>query len=485
MGAKLYINGRCVEGEGEIIRVVNPATGKTAGEFRGASIAQAEEALQSAKSAFDSWSRLSITERESWMRKLKEAYLEERDALVELLAEERGCVYPEAVEDYELIPEYLDYFPEEAKRMLSTGLPQLDEPYGETYHEIIRRPVGVVAGHLAWNCPFFNVGLKMAPAMASGCTCVLRPSSATPLATLKLGEIFESIGFPAGVVNLVAGPSDTIGSYISSSPVPSLLSVIGSADTGKEVIRAGSLSSVKHYSMELGGNAPAILMPDCDTDEVVKWLLRMKKDGAGQQCSNVNRVFVHESVHDEFVEKLVREAEKIPLGWGKDAPENAMGAMINKKVRDEKLKLVEDTVAMGAKLLCGGKVPEDALGEELRDGAFMYMTVLDGCTDDMPVFSQELFAPLICIYTFSDTDDVIRRANNTPAGLQSYVFTHDSRLMAKFIEGLRFGGLNFNSARYGGINIPHIGIKNSGMGCVRSRWSMDEYYYMRRVSIIP
>jgi len=481
MGMKLYIDGTCAEGKGEMMEVRNPATGKVIGSFRGASVEQAEEALQSAKRANKSWSRTSLNERVSWIQKLKAELFRDKDEIIELLSAEGGRSDAESLVDFNILIETLDFYPEEAKRIYNTGLPS----YGAHCDEavtVIHRPIGVVVSHLAWNAPYFNAGNKLAPAMASGCPCILRPSAETPMATLKIGELCERIGLPAGAVNILSGPSRVIGTYLSASTIPAMVSLIGSTETGKQIIREAS-TSVKRYSLELGGNSPCILMPDCDIDATAKFVAVRKRKNAGQGCANINRIFVHESIHDEFVEKLVAEVQKIQVGWGKEYGSEVMGAQMTRSSRDRLLDMAAEAVQQGAKLLYGGTVP--ALPAHLQDGYFMMPTVLDCCTDDMRAAKEELFGPVFTILIFKDLDEVLERANDTEFGLASLLFTHDARTMLKCAQGLDFGMININGPSIDGANMPHCGVKNSGVGCVRSKWAMEEYYNIHRVGIKP
>lgn len=480
--AKMYINGKCVEGKGAPIYVDNPATGEVIEAVNAASVEQAEEALQAAKAAFHSWSHTSLNDRIEWMNKLRDACLAHKDEILDIMSKEGGRAKSaaEAGNDFGNFISYMNFYGEEAKRIYGTELPE----YGghrDTFHVVMRRPIGVVVGHLAWNMPLRNLGLKLAASMASGCTCVLKPSTSTPLATLRIAELAEEIGLPAGVVNIVTGPANIIGTYLNESPIPAMVAVVGSTEVGKQVIHEACANNIKNYSMELGGNAPAIIMPDADLDKAVKWLGTRKIRSAGQGCANINRFFVHEDIHDEFVAKLVDFMKSVPIGWGDDYPD-AMGALMHVKSRDRLLHLVEETVAQGAKLLYGGKIPE--LPAPLNKGAFIMPTVLDGVTDDMPITQQELFSPICSILTFKDLDDVIERANNTDYGLFAYLFTHDSRVIGKCMEEINVGVLQVNMPG-GGANMPHIGIKNSGIGCDVGKWSLEEYYNIRRVSIQP
>jgi succinate-semialdehyde dehydrogenase/glutarate-semialdehyde dehydrogenase len=462
--------------------VDNPATGEIIDSFASANIEQAEAALQAAKAAFPVWSHFSLMERISWMNKLRDSCLAEKDAIIDLLSKEGGKPksQTEAVSDFNLFIGELTYYGEEAKHIYGTELPEFGG-HRDTFHVVVRRPIGVTVAHMAWNMPLRNLGLKLAPAMASGCTCVIKPSTATPLATLKVGELAEKIGLPAGVCNIITGSADIVGRYLNESDIPGMVSVVGSTDTGKEVLRQASKNNIKHYSMELGGNCPAIIMPDADPEQVAKWMRGRKILTAGQGCSNINRIYVHEKIHDAFVEKLAAFMKEVRVGWGSDMPD-AMGPLMTVKARDRVLALIQDTVALGAKLVYGGAIPE--LPDHLKKGAFMLPTILDGVTDDMPITQQELFAPVCPILTFTDLDDVITRSNNTEYGLCTYLFTHDSRVIGKCMEEIQAGMLQVNMPG-GGLNMPHVGIKNSGIGSDVGHWSLEDYYNIRRISIQP
>lgn len=476
---KMYINGKCVEGAGDKLDVTCPATGELLETITTASIQQADEALEAAQAAFPAWSRLSLNERIGWMMKLKDACLAEKDEIVDLMAKEGGKSRKEAANDFNAFIGYFGFYAEEAKRVYGTDIPEYGGRRGN-FHVVLKRPVGVVVGHLAWNMPISNVGLKLCPAMASGCTCVLKPSTETPLASLKVGELCEKVGLPAGVVNLVTGKASVIGNHLSQSKIPAMVAVIGSSAVGVEVMQNAS-TSIKRFSMELGGNAPCIIMPDCDLEKTAKYVADRKVRISGQGCANINRIFVHESIHDEFVKLLLEDVKKIQVGWGDDMP-NAMGPMINVKTRDRMIHLVEEAQSYGAKLLYGGNIPE--LPDNLKNGAFFVPAVLDGVTDEMSITQQEIFGPIYSILTFKDLDEVIERSNKTDLGLTGYLFTHDSRVIGRVIEEVEVGELQVNDPG-AGPNMPHIGIKQSGLGCDRGKWSLDEYYDIRRISIQP
>ena len=477
---KLYINGRLVEGKGAPIDVINPATGKVIATYRSASIEQAEEALVAAQEAFKSWSFASLKERTDWLYQLRDACLAVKDELIDLLAQETGKSYEVCTLEFDRFYSYFEFFGEEAKRMNDVGL----HDYGgrrDTFYRVMKRPIGVVVGHLPWNGPILFIGAKLCPAMASGSTSVLKPSTSTPLTILRVAQIAEGIGLPAGIFNVVTGPADVIGKYLSASKIPAMVTLVGSTATGLEVMNQMA-TSIKKVSLELGGNSPAIIMPDADMDAVAEYIVRNKTHNAGQACGCVNRIFAHESIHDELVAKLVDKVKAIKIGWGKDTP-RALGALIDIKSRDRVFNLIKDSVACGAKLLYGGEIPE--LPEHLKGGAFLVPAVLDNVTDDMPVAAGEVFGPVYSVLTFTDLDDVLARSNNTTYGLGAYLFTHDSRVMGKVVERLEFGKVMVNGPSTYSPNLPHIGTKQSGVGCLFGEWSLDEYYKLKLVAIKP
>lgn len=478
MPYQMYIDGELEIGKGDRYSVINPATGEEIASLNAADESQAEAALQAAKKAFKTWSMTSVNERVLWMYKLRDACLAKREELMDLVAQE-GKSYGEAKGQINTFAGYINFYAEEVKRVYDIGVPDLNARR-DTYHRIIRRPLGVVVAHLPWNSPLNLLGVKLAPVLASGCTCVLKPSASTPLASLKVAQIAQEIGFPEGVFNVVAGPANRIGRYLSASKIPAMVSMVGSTAAGLEVMQQGA-TSIKRFSFELGGNAPCIIMPDVDLDAVIPWLAKRKVAFTGQGCANVNRIFVHESIHDAIIEGLAQQVKDVQVGWGKDMA-NAMGPLINVRNRDQMLELIQKTVAEGATLVYGG-APTN-LPDHLRNGAFILPTILDHVTDDMEIANQEIFGPIYPIFTFKTLDEVIARANNTEYGLSSYLLTHDSRVIARCVEELEFGEVDVNMPGLG-PNLPHVGIKQSGVGCDRSKWSLDEYFNMRKISIRP
>jgi len=469
---KQYINGKIIEGLSGEQSIINPATEKVAGTLRKASAAQAAEALLAARAAFKAWSKLSLNERGAWMLKLADAIEAEKETVLDILMSETGKPLDNADYDFNMVLDCLRYYIEEAKRLSDTIIPD----YGGNFRNlVIRQPLGVVVGYLAWNFPLLNLGYKLGPALASGCTCVIKPSSRTPLATLYIGEIAAKIGFPAGVINIVAGAASEISETLNTSVIPKMITLIGSSQTGRDIIKQ-SATSVKHYSLELGGNAPAIVMPDYDPDDAAMMLVGLKFGNCGQVCVSPNRVFIHKDIYGEFIKAAVKYASEITLGWGREA--NAgMGPMIDGGDRERVIGLIADAVQKGAKVLCGGKIPEDK-----KAGFYFPPTVIGGVTPDMRVYREEIFGPVMPCMTFETAEEVLAAANDTEYGLASYLFTNDLNAAFDIAEGLEFGSVCVNEPYYN-YNLPHGGTKESGIGKDCSTYSLEEYYYLKRISI--
>ena len=469
---KNYINGGLAEGLGGRQDIINPATEKTAGSLLKANAAQAEEALRAAENAFKSWSRLSLNQRGSWMLKLADAAENEKEKVLDILMSETGKPLDNAAYDFNMLIDCLRYYIEEAKRLNGAIIPDYDDNFRNM---VIRQPLGVVVGYLAWNFPLLNLGYKLGPVLASGCTCVLKPSSATPLATMYIGEIAQKIGFPAGVFNILAGPAAELSEAMNGSGIPRMITLIGSTQTGKTIIKQ-SADTIKRYSLELGGNAPAIIMEDYDAADAAKKLVDLKFGNCGQVCVSPNRVFVHENIYDSFIESVLKYTSNITLGWGREKGA-VMGPMISGEFRDRMTELVKDAERNGGKILCGGKIPGGK-----KEGFYFMPTVIGGVTESMRVYKEEIFGPIMPCLTFSSTEEVIARANDTEYGLASYLFTNDINKAFTVAEGLEFGTVCVNEPFYA-YNLPHGGIKESGVGKDCSSYSLEEYYYLKRISI--
>lgn len=472
-----YINGVLVDGKGKELKVYNPATGEVVDVVGCANASQTEEALQAAEEAFRTWSKTSVNERAKWLYKLKEACVDEREHLIELVSAESGRPYPAACGDVDWLLTSLSYYAEEAKRIDGEVLPPLQMGDKLNYQIVTKQPLGVTVGHLAWNYPLGNASVKLAPAIAAGCTCIIKPSSETPLATLYLGVIAEKIGFPKGVLNILAGPSGEVAETLNKSDIPRMVTLIGSYETGLKLMKQ-SATSLKRYSLELGGNAPVVVMPDADLDETAANIVAKKVGFAGQTCVNYNRIYIHENIYEELCEKIATELSKVKLGKWKDEG-YVMGPLINMEARDRMLALIQDAVDSGAELVMGGEVPSG-----FEKGSYMTPALLKNVNDTMRVSTEEIFGPIIPVQPFQDLDEAIEKANDTIFGLSAYYFGHNAKEMSKFLENVKAGEIFVN----GGIGsefTPHAGAKQSGVGCDKSKHSLEEYYEIKLLSIVP
>ncbi|CAM3822542.1 MULTISPECIES: NAD-dependent succinate-semialdehyde dehydrogenase [Paenibacillus] len=469
---KHYIGGSLVEGLGLTLTVQNPATEQKVGTLLKATGEQAQAALEAAQQAFPIWSGYSLKQRGEWMERLARAIEDNREKILDVLMNETGKPLAQAIEDMEMLPRCLRYYYEEAKRLHGRIIEDEDRGFMSLMN---RQPVGVVVGYLAWNFPLLNLGYKLGPVLASGCTCVIKPSPLTPLTTLLIGQIAEEIGFPAGVINLITGDTIELSSVMNTSTIPRMLTLIGSTSAGKAVV-GQSATSIKRFSLELGGNAPAIVLADADVEAASEQLINLKFGNAGQICVSPNRVFVHESIYEAFVAKAVEKANKFTLGWGRD-PKAMMGPMITEDHRSRVQELLASAIAEGATIVAGGGIPAG-----FSKGFYLEPTIITNVTPAMRICQEEIFGPVMPIMPFNNRDQVIQEANNTEFGLASYVFGTDINDILYIAESLEVGTVCVNGPHYS-VELPHGGVKESGIGKDCSVYSLEEYYSVKRITI--
>jgi len=466
-----YIGGKLVVG-GDVRTITNPATEAPCGRYSTYTPALLDQALVAARDAFPVWSRTPLGERVAWMRKLAAALEDRRDEIIDLLVAETGKPQSNAEYDYGMLPTCLDFFAEEVQRLRGETIP---DRTGQYTHELIRHPLGVVVGFLAWNFPLLNVGYKLGPALASGCTCILKPSRTTPLATALVGEVLYDIDFPPGVVNIVLGDDREVAKRLLTSDIPAMITMIGSTEAGCELVRTPA-TSVKNYSLELGGNAPVIVYPDFDPQLAAERIVGLKLANTGQVCVSPNRCFVHKSVLDAFCAHAATTMAGYTYGAG-PGPEPRIGPVMTPGHLAELLTKVQEAQTQGAKLLSGGGRPPKA---QCPQGHYMQPTLLL-CDRSLALCRNEIFGPILPVIPFGDEDDVLSWANDCPHGLASYVFTRDLERAQACAERLEYGSICINEP-YFSVELPHGGLKQSGVGKDCSHLSLEEYFSVKRVT---
>lgn len=470
---KMYIGGTlCESASGKTAEVVCPATGKAIATLAIATREDTERALLEAQKGFEYWSKLSVSERNEWIMKLRDAVIARKEELHYAVMYEMGKTWESADEDIEMIVDALYYYANEMCSYRSEVLPDMD---GTHTHILVREPRGVVGAMLAWNFPILNVAYKVAPAIASGCSIIIRPSMSSPLSAYIFGEICASIGFPAGVINVITGRSTETSIPISESLIPRVLTMIGSSATGKKLISQSS-TSVKKLGLELGGNAPAIIFKDADLERAVDTVFGLKFNNSGQVCVSPNRIFVQDSIYDEFITRFSNKMKSIKVGFGKDQGVT-MGPIISLAARERILGLIDDAVSKGATQSYGG-IPEG-----MPEGSsFLNPVLLENVTPNMRCFNEEIFGPVASIVRFKDENELDPMINVPDAGLASYLFTKDITRIQKYASFIECGEVQVNGVRYA-INLPHGGMKDSGLGHDCSHLALEDYMYVKRISI--
>ncbi|MED1723136.1 NAD-dependent succinate-semialdehyde dehydrogenase [Brevibacillus parabrevis] len=472
---QMYINGEWVSAEsGESIQIVNPATGEVVGSAAFGDSRDAQKAIDAAHEAFGSWSRLTARERSKYLYTLSELVKQSRDELAGIISAEMGKPLGEAKGEVLGAADNFVWYAEEAKRVYGETIPS-SVPNKRIM--VLRQPVGVVGAITPWNFPVNMVARKIAPALAAGCTVVLKPAEATPLSAIRLFELIEKAGFPKGVVNLVIGKPESIGQEFIENPKLSKIGFTGSTRVGK-LLMEGAAKQVKRVSMELGGHAPFIVFPDADLDAAVKGLFESKFRNSGQMCICTNRLYVHEDVADAFTEKLVERLKRAKVGDGR-LKETEIGPLVNERALSKVLEHIEDAKGKGGQVVYGGNRLTEG---DYANGFYCEPTVISGVTDEMKIANEETFGPVVPLVRFSDEADVVRQANDTRYGLAAYVYTRDNQRCFRMAEQLEYGIVGINDGSPTQTQAPFGGFKESGIGREGGRYGMDEYLETKFVS---
>jgi aspartate-semialdehyde dehydrogenase len=463
-----YIDGRwCAADSGEVRAVDDPATGNLVGHVPALGGSETQRAIEAAERAFGQWRRLLPQERAAHLRAWHDEIQANREDLARLMTLEQGKPLAEARGEIDYAASFVDWYAEEARRIngetIASHLP-------DRRMATRREPIGVTAAITPWNFPSAMITRKVAAALASGCTMIVRPASETPFSALALAELADRAGIPAGVFSVLTGEAGQVVGTLMASPAVRGVSFTGSTRVGKLLIEQGA-ATVKRMAMELGGHAPFIVFPDVDLDRAVDAAVGAKFQTSGQDCLAANRIYIHDSVYEPFVTRFTERVSRLPVGNG-FTPGVEIGPLINANAAARCQKQVDDAVGAGARLTFGGKVHE-------AGPAFYTPTVLADVTDGMLIAREETFGPVAAVLPFSDEAEVIGRANRTEYGLMAYLYTRDHDRVCRMERELHYGMLGVNCVKVTGAPIPFGGVKASGLGREGGHWGLDEFLEVR------
>jgi len=470
-----YVGGVWIEADdGGTFPVVDPATGHELARVPRMGADETRRAIDAARDAYPSWRATLAKERARILRRWADLMLEHRDDLALLLTAEQGKPLRESSVEIEYAASFLEWFGEEGKRVYGDTIPT----YMQDRRVVVtKEPIGVTAGITPWNFPSAMITRKAAPAIAAGCTMVLKPAEQTPLSALAVAKLGELAGLPAGVFNVVTGDADdasAIGGEMTSNPVVRKLGFTGSTEVGK-LLMEQCARQLKKVSLELGGNAPFIVFEDADLDEAVAGALLCKYRNSGQTCISANRIHVQESVHDEFVRRLTEAVNGLTVGAGTEADVN-VGPLIDEPALAKVERHVADALGGGAELVTGGERHE-------RGHTFFQPTILTGVTATMAMSCEETFGPVAGIARFASEDEAVEIANATPYGLAAYFYSRDVGRIWRVSEALEYGIVGINTGFISTEVAPFGGMKESGIGREGSKYGIEEWLELKYLAM--
>lgn len=465
MTNQLFINNEFIESQSnETMDVINPATGEKFDTITFATKEEVNNAIEKSKHAQREWERVPQPTRAEHVKLLIPLLEQNRDEIAQLYVKEQGKTLAEAYGEIDKSIAFIDYI---TSLSMSNKGEVLQNSVENEIIQITKKPIGVTAGIVPWNAPIMVLMRKVIPAVVTGCSVVIKPSEETTLLTLKLAELFRASTIPAGLIQIVPGTGETVGTQLATHEDIQLISLTGSMRAGKSVYEHAA-QTVKKVNLELGGNAPVIVTPHADIDKAVDYIVTARINNAGQVCTCPERIFVHEDVHDEFIEKVSNKMSQLTVGDPLD--ENSdYGAIINQTQLNSIHEKVETAVTNGAKLVLGGQKLE-------RDGFFYEPTVLDHVNPEDSVFKEEIFGPVLAVTTYNDFNQVIDDANDTNAGLSSYIFSENFKEVMTASERLKFGEVYANCEAEEVVNGYHAGWRESGLGGADGIHGFEEYY---------
>ena len=460
------INGQWVAGSSRF-DITDPATGAVLTNVANLGPAEAEQAITAANAAWGPWKAKTAKERSIILRKWYDLLMANQDDLGRIMTAEQGKPLPEAKGEVAYGASFVEWFAEEAKRINGETLPQFDNTRRLM---VLKQPIGVCAAITPWNFPLAMITRKVAPALAAGCTVIIKPAELTPLTALAAAELAMRAGIPPGVLNMITADSDNssaVGKVLCASDVVRHISFTGSTEVGR-ILMAQSAPTVKKMSLELGGNAPFIVFEDADIDSAVEGAFASKYRNAGQTCVCTNRFYVQEGVYDEFVKKFAAKVQTAKVGNGFEDGVN-QGPLIEEAALVKVQRHVDDAVAKGGRVLVGGK------RLSMGSGQFFEPTVVADATPDMFCAKEETFGPFAPIFKFKTEQEAIDAANDTEFGLASYFYSRDVGRIFRVSEALEYGMVGINVGILATEHVPFGGVKQSGLGREGSHHGMDDY----------
>lgn len=470
----MYINGEWLT-TGQTLEVKSPATQEIVSEVPLGDRTHVEKAINAADEAFQSWSKLAAIERSNILFTISQKMTEKKEELSAMITREMGKPIGDSRGEVQQAIDYFRWYSEEAKRV-----------YGETIPSntvdkrilVIKQPVGVVGAITPWNFPISMLARKLGPALAVGCTVVVKPASQTPQCAVELFKIFEEAGVPTGVLNLVIAKASVVSDVFMESQKVKKVTFTGSTPVGKKLIEA-SAKTVKRVSMELGGHAPFIVFDDADISDAIDGLLRTKYRCSGQMCTSTNRVYVQSSIAEEFSRKLAEHVSELKAGNGFNE-DSTVGPLVDEQAIEKVISQVEDAKEKGAKVLVGG---ERLTGGEYDKGYFFMPTVLSDIKDNMDIYTDETFGPVAPIITFDSVEELLQQVNHEKYGLASYVYTNDISKIIHVAETMEYGMVGVNDPLPFTVQAPFGGVKESGMGREGGHHGLNDYLEEKMISV--
>jgi lactaldehyde dehydrogenase/glycolaldehyde dehydrogenase len=462
---QLFINGKFVDSSSEKkFNVINPSTEEVISECPEGTVEDTRKAIDAAYESQKKWAKLPAIERAKYLRKIADGIRKNAEMLATTIVEEQGKIRPLARVEVDFTADYIDYMAEWARRLEGEIIPS-DRPNENIF--LYRMPIGVVAGILPWNFPFFLIARKMAPALITGNTVVIKPSSDTPNNAFEFAKIVAHTDLPSGIFNLVSGKGSVVGNELASNPKIGMVSFTGSVETGSKIMELASKNITK-VSLELGGKAPAIVMDDADIDLAVKAIKDSRVINTGQVCNCAERVYVHEKIADEFIEKMTKAMEE--TSYGDPLREEVdMGPLINANALKSVDGMVKHAVEQGAKMVIGGRA------EDRKKGFFYKPTVLVNCTQNMDIIHKEIFGPVLPIVKFKNLDEAIEMANDSEYGLTSSIYTQNIDVAMRAANEIKFGETYVNRENFEAMQGFHAGWRKSGIGGDDGKHGVEEF----------